>query len=91
MNPPTITHLAEPLPSFNNKMFRHTATLLIQDQEVTPLPTHNTSSQDKRILSLLYSPLHIELSEIRTLFSLDPTRALRNFDSLLTNLQSQIQ
>jgi len=72
-------------------MFRHTATLLIQDQEVTPLPTHNTSSQDKRILSLLYSPLHIELSEIRTLFSLDPTRALRNFDSLLTNLQSQIQ
>lgn len=91
MNPPTITHLAEPLPSFNNKMFRHTATLLIQDQEVTPLPTHNTSSQDKRILSLLYSPLHIELSEIRTLFSLDPTRALRNFDSLLTKLQSQIQ
>lgn len=91
MNPPTITHLAEPLPSFNNKMFRHTATLLIQDQEVTPLPTHNTSSQDKRILSLLYSPLHIELSEIRTLFSLDPTRALRNFDSLLAKLQSQIQ
>lgn len=91
MTPPTITHLAEPLPSFNNKMFRHTATLSIIDIEVTPLPTHNTSSQDKRILSLLYSPLHIELSEIRTLFSLDPTRALRNFDSLLTNLQSQIQ
>lgn len=91
MNPPLITYLAEPLPSFNNKMFRHTATLHVCDIEVTPLPTHNTSSQDKRILSLLYSPLHIELSEIRTLFSLDPTRALRNFDSLLTKLQSQIQ
>jgi len=91
MTPPTITHLAEPLPSFNNKMFRHTASLLLTDIEVTPLPTHNTTAQDKRILSLLYSPLHIELAEIRTLFSLDPTRALRNFDSLLTNLQSQIQ
>lgn len=90
MTPPTISHHTTPLAVHNNKMFLHRAILCITHEETTASASHNTTSQEKQILRELYLPLENELSEIRPLFSLDPTQALRRFDLLLSQLHNQL-
>jgi hypothetical protein len=90
MTPPTITHHTVPLSLHNNKMFRHSAILCITHEETTASASHNTTNQEKQILQQLYLPLEAELTEIRPLFSLDPTQALRRFDLLLSQLHNQL-